>query len=132
LGTNAHLTRFFEARYLLDFGFTHFREQKLALESTVVGRAQVTNFPDRSVQVVMGEDVTIPVLDLAGPIEQSVEIIDARSPIRRGDEMGQVNFTQRGRLIARVPLVSTQDVDNPFFLVQWYYNAVIAWRNRSN
>jgi len=72
------------------------------------------------------------VLDLAGPIEQSVEIGEGRSPIRRGDEMGQVNFVQRGRLIARVPLVATQDVDNPFFLVQWYYNAVIAWRNRSN
>jgi len=132
LGTTQHLTRFFEARYLLDFGFTHFREQKLALENTVVGRARVTNFPDRTVQVAMSEDVTLHVLDLAGPIEQSIEIEDGRSPIRRGDEMGQVNFVQRGRLIARVPLVATQDVDNPFFLVQWYYNAVIAWRNRSN
>ena len=130
LGTTQYLTRFFEARFLLDFGFTHFREQKLALENTVVGRARVINFPDRTVQVAMSEDVTLRVLDLAGSIEQSIEIEDARSPIRRGDEMGQVNFVQRGRLIARIPLVATQDVDNPFFLVQWYYNFVIAWRGR--
>jgi len=71
-----------------------------------------------------------PVLDLAGTIEQSIEINDTRSPVARGDEMGHMIFTQGGRMIARVPLIATEDVSNPFFLLQWYYNAVIAWRNR--
>jgi len=132
LGSNTDLARFFDARYLLDFGFTHYRAQNLAIKNAVVGRADVVNFPDRNVQVAVSEDVLLPVLDLAGPIEQSIEINDVRSPVNRGDTLGHISFTQRDRLIARVPLVATQDVNNPFFLVQWYYNAVIAWRNRSN
>jgi len=130
LGTRADLTRFFEARSLLDFGFTHYREQKLALENTVVSNAPVANFPDRTVQVAVSQDITIPVLDIAGAVEQSVDIAELRSPIRRGDEVGYMTFTQRERMIARVPLIATQDVNNPFFLVQWYYNALIAWRGR--
>ena len=130
LGTRADLTRFFEARALLDFGFTHYREQKLALENTVVSNAPVANFPDRTVQVAVSQDISIPVLDVAGIIEQSIDIGEIRSPVRRGDEVGYMTFTQRGRMIARVPLIATQDVNNPFFLVQWYYNALIAWRNR--
>ncbi|MCL2536985.1 MAG: D-alanyl-D-alanine carboxypeptidase [Coriobacteriia bacterium] len=130
LGTGADLTRFFEARRLLDFGFTHYREKKLALESTVVGAAQVTNFPDKTVQVAVAQDVSLPVLDVAGTIDQHIEINTTRSPVRRGDELGFMTFTQRDRLIARVPLIATQEVNDPFFLVQWYYNAVIAWRNR--
>jgi len=130
LGTRADLTRFFEARALLDFGFTHYREQKLALENTVVSNAPVANFPDRTVQVAVSQDISIPVLDVAGTIEQSIDIGEIRSPVRRGDEVGYMTFTQRGRMIARVPLIATQDVNNPFFLVQWYYNALIAWRNR--
>jgi len=129
LGTKADLTRFFEARALLDFGFTHFRSQQLAMEGTVVGRAPLTNFLDRSVQVAVSEDTSMTVFALAGPVEQSVEIYeDARSPVRRGDVLGRLTFTQRGRLIAQVPLVATQDVANPFFVVQWYYNAVKMWR----
>ena len=130
LGTRADLTRFFEARALLDFGFTHYREQVLSLEGTVVGRAPLTNFIDRTVQIAVSEDVEQPVLDLAGTIEQSIEINEVRSPVARGDEMGHITFTQGGRMIARVPLIATEDVENPFFLVQWYHYAVIAWRNR--
>jgi D-alanyl-D-alanine carboxypeptidase (penicillin-binding protein 5/6) len=132
LGTRDDLARFFDARSLLDFGFTHYRTQNLAIKNAVVGRAQVTNFPDRTVQVAVGEDVVLPVLDLAGPIDQIIEIDDVRSPIKRGDRLGHISFTQRGRLVARVPLVATQDVSNPFFLVQWYYNAVIALRGDTN
>ena len=128
LGSGTDLGRFFNARYLLDFGFTHYRKKDLAIAGTAVGRAQITNFPDRSVQVSVRDDVTIPVLDIAGDIEQSIYIRDGRSPVRRGDEMGHITYIQNGRQIARVPLVSTQDVDNPFFLVQWYYNLVIALR----
>jgi len=129
LGSPTDLARFFDARYLLDFGFTHYRKKDLAIAGTAVGRAQVTNFPDRSVQVSVRDDMTIPVLDIAGDIEQSVYIRDTRSPVRRGDELGHITYVQNGRQIARVPLVSTQDVDNPFFLVQWYYNLVIALRS---
>ena len=129
LGTNATLARFFDARALLDFGFTHFRSQELALEGTLAGTAPVVNFLDRSVQLAVGEDKIENIFALAGPVEKSTEIHEVTSPIERGDVLGTMIFTQRGRLVAQVPLVATQDVENPFFLVQWYYNIVMAWRN---
>ncbi|MCL2402991.1 MAG: D-alanyl-D-alanine carboxypeptidase [Coriobacteriia bacterium] len=132
LGARADVDRFFDARHLLDFGFTHYRTQDLAIKNAVKGRAQVSNFPDRTVQAAVSEDVSLHVLDVAGPIEQSIEINSTRSPVRRGDMLGHISFTQRGRLVARVPLVATEDVNNPFFLVQWYYNVVIALRGGSD
>jgi len=128
LGTDGDLTRFFESRDLMDFAFAHYREQELAVGGTIIGRAQVVNFPDKTVPVAFSEDASAVVFDLAGDIEREVEINDTQAPVEVGQTLGNVTFTQRGKLVARLPLVATQEIAKPFFLVQWYYNAVKAWR----
>jgi D-alanyl-D-alanine carboxypeptidase (penicillin-binding protein 5/6) len=132
LGTNTDLTRFFEARDLMDFGFAHYRKQELTMAGTVMGRSQVTNFLDQSVPVLVSEDTSATVFDIAGEIEQSIDIEDTVAPVKEGQELGSMTFTQNGKLIARVPLVAANDVNKPFFMIQWYYNFVKMWRSVFN
>ena len=132
LGTKGDLARFFDARDLMDFAFAHYRRQELAMAGTVVGRAKVTNFLDKTVPVAISEDTSSTVFDIAGEIERAVEIKDTVAPVVKGDELGSMTFTQRDKLIARVPLVAAQDIAKPFFLTQWYYNFVKMWRSIFN
>jgi D-alanyl-D-alanine carboxypeptidase (penicillin-binding protein 5/6) len=128
LGTNSDLTRFFEARDLMDFAFAHYRDQELAVGGTIVGNARVTNFPDRSVPLAVSEDTSATVFDLAGDIEQELELRATKAPVHKGQALGTVTYTQGGKLVAKVPLVATEAVAKPFFLVQWYYNLVKLFR----
>jgi len=128
LGTADQWLRFTEARTLLDFGFAHYRDQDLAVKGTVLGRATVTDYPDRTVPAAVGEDRSIRVLDLAGDIVREVSLYDVSAPIAVGDQVGVVSYTQGKRLVATVPLVATQEVDKPFILLRPVY-AVMKWWN---
>ncbi|MDR1412561.1 MAG: D-alanyl-D-alanine carboxypeptidase [Actinomycetes bacterium] len=127
LGMPTDLGRFFAARDLLDFGFAHFRAQELATQGTVVGRAAVTNFPDRSVPVAFSVDVTSVVYDLSGEIERKLTIDRTVAPVTQGQTLGSATFVQGGKLVAKVPLVATETIEKPFLLVQWWYNLVKLW-----
>lgn len=113
LGTRSELARFRDAKELLDFGFAHYRWQRLATRGTVVAEAPVTDYLDVRVPLAFSEETSVPVLDIAGPVVRTVHVAAVRAPVERGDRMGVARFTQRGRVIATVPLVATRDVDRP-------------------
>lgn len=126
LGTDDQWVRFTESKALLDFGFAHYREQELAVAGTVLGRAQVTDYPDRSVAAVVADTTAIRVLDLAGDIVREVTLYDVGAPVAAGDRVGVISFTQGDRLLATVPLVSRETVEKPFILLRPIY-AVMKW-----
>ena len=127
LGTDDQWVRFTEARMLLDFGFAHYRDQDLAVKGTVLGRATVVDYPDRSVPAAVGEDRSIRVLDLAGDIVREVALYDVAAPIAVGDQVGAVSFSQGDRLVTTVPLVATEVVEKPFILLRPIYAAIKWW-----
>ncbi len=128
LGTASELQRFREARELLDWGFAHYRAQKLSDVGTVVAEAPVTDYLDRRVPAAISRDETVSVLDLAGPITRTVTVGAIGAPIAKGQTVGVATFTQADKMIARVPLVATEDVKRPNPFARLWIGAVRAWR----
>jgi D-alanyl-D-alanine carboxypeptidase len=128
LGTTSELERFREARELLDWGFAHYRAQLLASAGTVVAEAPVSDYLDQRVPAAISRDETASVLDVSGPITRTVTVGTLPAPIKRGQPVGVATFTQAGRMIARVPLVATQDVKRPNLIERAWIGSVRAWR----
>lgn len=113
LGTPGDQSRHAQARELLDWGFAHYREQKLSSARTIVGESVVLDYVDVTVPGAMAIDTRRPVFDLNGPITRSVTMAEVHAPVRAGDRIGVATFTQRDKVIASVPLVATTSVDKP-------------------
>lgn len=128
LGTGSDLKRFQMATALLEWGFIHYRPQKLADEGTVLARSTVLDYLDVSVPAAVSADTTIAVLDADGPITRSVTVSPVSAPVKKGDRVGVVSFTQAGKLVATVPLVATVDVARPNGLERVWIAVVRAWR----
>ncbi len=128
LGTTNELQRFRDARELLDWGFAHYRPQRLASAGTVVGQAPVLDYLDLSVPAAVSADTTVSVFDLAGPITRSVSVSAVRAPVDKAQRVGVVTYTQAGTVIASIPLVATQAVAEPNPLQKVGIAIVRGWR----
>lgn len=129
LGTASEAARFRDSRDLLDWGFAHYRPQSLATSGTVLAEAPVADYLDVFVPAVVSQDATVAVLDLNGPITRTVTVSSVTAPVRVGQRVGVAKFTQAGRLIATLPLVSTVDVGKPNPLLRVWIALVRAWRS---
>lgn len=128
LGTSGELARFKDARELLDWGFAHYRPQRLASAGTVVGKSVVADYLDMSVPAATSRVSVIPVFDIAGPIERTVTLATLRAPVEKGDRVGVATFTQAGRVVETIPLVSTVSVRRPNLLHRAGIGIVRVWR----
>ncbi len=128
LGTTSDTRRFRDARQLLDWGFAHYRLQTLATSRTVVAETPISDYLDRSVPAAISQDISAAVLDLNGPIRRIVTIAPVKAPVKTGDQVGVVTFTQGGRLIAGVPLAAVHGVGSPN-VFEWVWTGLVrGWR----
>ena len=128
LGASGDILRFRDARELLDFGFAHFREQRLSSAGTVIDEAPVTDYLDVSVPAAVSEDTTVAVFDLAGPITRSVTVAAVKAPVAAGQRVGVATFTQGDEVISTVPLVAVESVPRPTMLQRIGIAIVRMWR----
>jgi D-alanyl-D-alanine carboxypeptidase len=128
LGTGSDSQRFRDAQELFDWGFAHFREQRLVTAGTVVGEAVVTDYLDVTVPAAVSSETTLAVFDLAGPLERSVSVSTVRAPVEKGQRIGVATFTQRGQVVATVPLVAVHAVEAPGVFERIGIAVVRAWR----
>lgn len=128
LGAPGELQRFRDARDLLDWGFAHYRLQKLASSGTVIGEAPVTDYLDVTVPAEVSKDAAVPVFDLAGPITRSVTVSAVDAPVKQGQRVGVATFTQKGDVVASVPLAAVNEVPDPTPLQRVGIAIVRAWR----
>lgn len=116
LGTTREATRFAEARKLLDWGFEHYRPQKVAGAGSPAGEVAVTDYVDRVVPATVSTDTTAVVFDLDGPIERRTRLLPGvKAPVERGQQVGTLALRQGDRLVATVPLVAAEAVPRPGF-----------------
>ena len=130
LGADDEMGRFQQTGLLLEWGFVHFGEQRLAETGEVLGQVAVADYLDRSIDAVVGVPANMPVFDLAGEVTRTVtlpERVDA--PIARGDRLGTLSLVQGQRLIAQVPLISVVDVRRPTLPERIWISIVRAWRS---
>ncbi len=128
LGTGSDAKRVRDARALLDFGFAHFRPQRLASARTVIGEAPVSDYLDVTVPAAVASDTVVPVLDFAGPITRTVDVAAVEAPVHQGDKVGVATFIQDGDVIATVSLHATRNVEKPNVLLRIGILFARAWR----
>lgn len=128
LDTAGEIQRFRDARELLDFGFAHYRPQRVASAGTVIGQAPVTDYLDVVAPAAVSQDTTVVVFDFAGPISRTVTMTAVKAPVTQGQRIGVVTFSQRNKIIASVPLVSVDAISAPSPLQRIGIALVRAWR----
>ena len=130
LGTKDEMERFQQAGLLLEWGYVHYGEQRLAETGEVLGTLPVADYLDRRIEAVVGVPATLPVFDLAGEVTRTVtlpESVDA--PIARGDRLGTLSLVQGERLIGQVPLIAVEDVRRPTWPERTWIAIVRAYRS---
>jgi len=128
LGSSGEIQRFRDATTLLDFGFAHFRPQRLASVGTVIGEAPVTDYIDVSAPAAVSGDTTVTVFDLAGPITRTVVMSEVDAPVARGQKVGVATFTQGGVVVASVPLAAIDAIPEPGVLQRVGIALTRMWR----
>ncbi len=130
LGTPSDQARFAEARTLLDWGFAHYRHQQLASRGTIVAETPVRDYLDVAVPVAVSKDASASVIDVQGAIKRRVAVDTSLSaPVKVGQRVGSLVFTQAGRTVATVPLVATRSVRAPTLLERAGIQLARAWRS---
>lgn len=85
----------------------------LSAEETV-GAVPVADYLDRSVVARAAKSDAAPELDAATPVERVVKLDSSVSaPVAPGDKLGEIRYLQGGKVVARVPVVSTAAVAEP-------------------
>jgi serine-type D-Ala-D-Ala carboxypeptidase (penicillin-binding protein 5/6) len=129
LGTPSETARFDEARGLLDWGFAHYRRQQLATKGTVVAKPPVRDYLDVTVPAATSEDASASIIDVQGPIKRVVSVESSlAAPVKAGDRVGSVIFTQGGRTVATVPVIATESVRAPTLLERVGIRLARVWR----
>lgn len=128
LDTPSELQRFRDARELLDWGFAHYRRQKLASKGTVVAEAPVSDFLDVTAPAKIAQDAYVTALDFDGPITRTVTVSEVKAPVAKGQKLGVATFTQHGKVIASVSIVATKDIGAPNIFARAGIGVVRVWR----
>lgn len=128
LGTKSEQARFKDARELLDWGFAHYREQRLSTKGSVLAESPVLDYLDVLVPAAVSRNTTAAVFDLKGPVTRTVSVGPVKAPVSAGDKLGVVTFTQAGRVIETVPLVAEHAVAKPGMFERFGISTVRIWR----
>jgi serine-type D-Ala-D-Ala carboxypeptidase (penicillin-binding protein 5/6) len=127
LGSPSRSVRNADLEELLGWGMSRYALVPLAPPGRIYGRVRVT-YGEKAVPVVAARPLRRAVR-IGRQLEQRVVLPDlAELPIRRGDVLGQLRFYERGRLIARAPLVAAEDRPAPSVVdrVKWYAGRTLS------
>jgi D-alanyl-D-alanine carboxypeptidase (penicillin-binding protein 5/6) len=103
------------AMSILDYGFSHYEMKRVVAEGDVIARARVVGGQKNVLELVINEDIMVPVEKGSSPILRSRIAIDEgiRAPIHAGDKLGILElYDERGeKLLGVWPLVAKNDVE---------------------
>ncbi len=113
LGCETDTDRFTDTETLLDWGYTHYTTTTLATAGTIVAYDPITSWIDKTVSATIPSDVSVPVLDYDGPIDQQIVLKELSGTVRQGDVIGTITWLQGETTIASTTLVAGEDVQTP-------------------
>ena len=104
--------RFSDAQKLLDYGFNQYSYSQLAKKGNILTQLPVSKGVNSSVNAVFGEDAgSLLKKGNSRNIEQVVSLPESiNAPVRKGEELGKVDYILEGQTICSVPIVSDEDV----------------------
>ena len=104
--------RFSDAQKLLDYGFNQYSYSQLAKKENILTQLPVSKGVNSSVNAVFGEDAgSLLKKGNSKNIEQIVSLPETvNAPIRKGEELGKVDYILDGETICSVPIIADEDV----------------------
>ena len=104
--------RFSDAQKLLDYGFNQYSYSQLAKKGNILAQLPVSKGVNSSVNAVFVEDAgSLLKKGNSRNIEQVVSLPESiNAPIRKGEELGKVDYILEGQTICSVPIVADEDV----------------------
>lgn len=104
--------RFSDAQKLLDYGFNQYSYSQLAKKRNILTQLPVSKGVNSSVNAVFGEDAgSLLKKGNSRNIEQVVSLPESiNAPVRKGEELGKVDYILEGQTICSVPIVADEDV----------------------
>jgi len=107
---------------LLDWGFDRYARVELVEDGKEYATAEIPFREDEQLPLVAEEGADAVVLRGRPLVERIVAPAMVSLPVRRGQRLGEIVVTDRGKVIARRPLVAGRDVPEPGFREQagWY------------
>lgn len=130
LGTRTEDGRIEQSRRLLEWGFEHFRERRLASAGETMGLVPVADYLDVSVPAHIEKEAKAVLLDLDGGVSRTVELAPSvGAPVARGDRLGTLTIKQAGRTVAQVPITAVRAVRAPSLRERLHIWFVRTWRS---
>ncbi len=114
LGASTGSARFADMRKLLDWGFAHYRTQKLVSDAAPIGVVAVGRSGDATVSVRAAEPYSV--LETIGAEPATVRVIlppSVPTAVWRGQQLGTAEVSRSGSVIATVPLLAEAAVCDP-------------------
>ena len=104
--------RFSDAQKLLDYGFNQYSYSQLAKKRNILTQLPVSKGVNSSVNAVFGEDAgSLLKKGNSRNIEQVVSLPESiNAPVRKGEQLGKVDYILEGQTICSVPIVADEDV----------------------
>lgn len=120
LKTDAMSTSHEDSKKLLEYGLTSFTNVRFAKVDDIYGEVNVKQAADGTDHILLSAKDNLEILFHKNTDTSEVEtVIDipekVYAPIKKGQEIGKVNFVYNSKVIGSVPLVSTVDVKRHIF-----------------
>lgn len=118
LGASSGAERFDIAEEMFDFGFANYRLYPVAQKGTRIrGELPVTGGTQAGVALMLDGDLTLLVLKGS---EQNIQLSPSlpeslAAPVESGAEVGSVEVTIEGRMVAEIPVITCESVDSKGF-----------------
>ena len=114
MGAANEVGRAQQATKLMDWGFAHYETTTIVQGGEALGRVPVSDYLDRTVGAQTAETTSMPVFDLAGPVQRRIELkANVPAPISKGDVIGTMTLYQGDTVLTQVPVVASSDVPSP-------------------
>lgn len=104
-----------DSKNLLEYGFTDFSSIRFAKVDDIYGEVKVKQSSDGTDHILLSAKDNLEILFPKNADSSDVEVITdipekVYAPIKKGQEIGKVNFVYNSKVIGSVPLVATVDV----------------------
>lgn len=89
-----------------------------ASTTETVGTVPVTDYDDRVIAARIGSlPAPSPKFDARIPVDVRTKLADkVAAPVTAGDRLGEITYSQAGRVVATIPLVASESVEVPTFM----------------
>lgn len=117
MGSESSKARIKDAKALLDYGFSNCQLIRSETTKKEIGKVKVIKGEKEEVRYP--EKITTKLINIKkqkGKIKKKIRIYSLEAPVKKGQTVGEIEYTQDGRLLKRVKIKAKSNVQKATFL----------------